>query len=163
MTKVISMKHLVENMGAKLFHLVGNEVPLTACGRSEIVRYYPHTGNGRHSWCLSSDLSLWVRATGDSPPCGSRLFTGKYEGGMGFMGLRVRPTPSFFILRWTTHPCILYQVCDASEATTTAVKLWSCDHEVQCELGEQRLKDVCCLIHVFLVKQVYSFIWMWWV
>ncbi len=53
MTRVISIRHLMENMSAKLFHLVADEVSLTACGRSETVyilnrRCYPYTRSGRN-------------------------------------------------------------------------------------------------------------------
>ncbi len=37
--------------------------------------------------------------------------TGNKEGRKCIMVLRVKPTPTVFIPRWTTHPCILYQVC----------------------------------------------------
>ncbi len=57
---------------AWLRHLIGNKTPIT---RTLNRRCYPHTGNGGHSWCLSSSLSLSVgccslRTTGGSLPCG---------------------------------------------------------------------------------------------
>ncbi len=68
---------------------------------------------------------LPVRTTGGSLlPCGLYLLaslTGIKDGSKGLMVLQVKPAPTFFILQWTTHPCIPYQVCDARGATTAVV------------------------------------------
>ncbi len=47
------------------FTLIGDNAPPAARDSSEVARAfgrrcYPHTGNGEHSWCLSSSLSLSV-------------------------------------------------------------------------------------------------------
>ncbi len=57
-----------------------------------------------------------VHTTGGSLTCRRyllALLTGNKEESKGFMVLRVKPTSTVIILRWTTHPCILYQVCVA--------------------------------------------------
>ncbi len=91
------------------------------------------TENGGRRWCLSSSLSLSVglsvqdeamdvarcAPTGGSLPCGRYLLpplTGNKEGSKGFwyseLSLhQLGSRPTVFIPRWTTHPCILYQVC----------------------------------------------------
>ncbi len=45
------------------FPLIGDKAPPAACDSNKVARaynerYYPHTGNGGHSWCLISNLSL---------------------------------------------------------------------------------------------------------
>ncbi len=56
-----------------------------------------------------------VRSTGDSIPWGLR-----HPGSsLHYLGSR----PTFFIPRWTTHSCILYQVCDAHGPIINAVIL----------------------------------------
>ncbi len=45
------------------FTLIGDKSPPAARDSNEVARVqnqrcYPHTGNGGHSWCLSSSLSL---------------------------------------------------------------------------------------------------------
>ncbi len=48
-----------------LLHIIGDEAATAAHDSSEVARTlngrcYPHTGNGEHSWCLSSSLPLSV-------------------------------------------------------------------------------------------------------
>ncbi len=50
---------------AWLLHLIGDKAPPVACDSSEVARTSnrrccPHTGNGGHSWYLSSSLPLSV-------------------------------------------------------------------------------------------------------
>ncbi len=60
-----------------------------------------------------------VRATRVSLPCGRYLLaplTGNKERSKSLTVLQVKPTLTrfpngVFMLRWTTHPCILYQIC----------------------------------------------------
>ncbi len=115
-----------------------DKAPPAARGSSEFARAlnwrcYPHTGNGEHSWCLSCSPSLSVEfsvqdagryrcypvhATGGSIPHGRYLFallTENKEGSMGFIVLRVRPTPTLFSAK------ILYTPVDNTPHSITSL------------------------------------------
>ncbi len=102
------------------FTLIGDKAPPVACAYNQRC-YHPHTGNSGPILCLSSRIfypgQSPVRATGGSLPCGCYLrapLTGNTKGSKCLMVLRVKPTPTRFLInspRWTTHPCtLLYQV-----------------------------------------------------
>ncbi len=96
---------------AWLLRLIGDKTPHTARDRSEVAstlnrRCYPHTRNGGHSWCLNSSLVNRIFNPGQSHWCPRHMglttmrtffllgpLTGNYEVRMGFIVLRVRPTP----------------------------------------------------------------------
>ncbi len=105
-------------------------------------RCYPHTGNCGHRWCLSSSPSLSVGLSiqndamyvARSAPQGAqyhadviylfpqlRIKKGARALWYSYLCLRqLGSRPTAFILRWTTHPCILYQVC-ATRAVNAVV------------------------------------------
>ncbi len=70
--------------------------------------------------------SLWMlpgNSHRDSLSCERYLLSpliGNSEENKELMVLRVRPTPTFFISRWTVHPRILYQMCDARQELNRA-------------------------------------------
>ncbi len=111
---------------------------------------YPHTGNGGHSWCLSSSLSLSVGFSiqdeamdvARSAPQGAHYHAGVIYL-LPLLGIKKGATAlwnseinlhqlgswsTVFLPRWATHPCILYQVyaaCGASDVASSSLG-WAC-------------------------------------
>ncbi len=115
---------------AWLLRLIGDKAPPATGDSSEAARTlnrrcYPHIGNGEHS--LPSRTKPWMlpspRHRGFTTM--RTLFTCclnwklKNNGKVGLGVHQLGSRPTFFIPCWTTHLCILYQVCATRGATVS--------------------------------------------
>ncbi len=79
-------------------------------------RCYPHTGNGKRSWCLSRNPPLSVEIFNNDEAIHS-LLNWKQIIEHGAYDTRGRPAHTTFLTpQRAAHPCVLYQVCEARGA-----------------------------------------------
>ncbi len=103
------------------FILNGDKAPPAARDSTDFERRrYSHTWNGGHHWCLSSNLSLSVvfSIQDEGMDVAQSASQGDhYHVDVTYLGTRdlwlfelslhqLGSRPTFFILRWTTHPCV---------------------------------------------------------